>query len=1697
MKMKNIFRFVVTAVVIVSVILSSLIFVHAADTINASTPEELKAAFKNVTDGGTINITGDITMNEKIYRQYGNFKITGNGKVTWTSAQGLNLDACTVTIEGENLTLEQADSVAGSDDNYLIMLEKTNATAAKITINSGTYKGFFKYRNSDNASAINTLTINGGTFYQTNHLMFGLFAQRASLTVNDGEFIGNGTNQPLIWGNDVNNSVIIKGGTFKRNTTANGDKAFFMLIGNMKEVTIGNTDGTGPVIIQDGSADMFAYDRDSKSGFEFAINGGTFEHKGTGNIIGYNADCKFESKTTINGGKFKHSGTGSVIKTPARASKGAIAVNGATFEHNSSSPIFALSDKCNYTFNDLNITSDSAKELFNLNGEMEITVSNSNIKNKGPVIKIEKGPATIYKPNTTLTSTSGQAIIGDYVSYDTYPPRMLEMTYSKIGVYGAQTFISLTPGETYQLDVDCKPQNIFITPQVHIYYKQKGKTNYAKKLYVSTTDDNPTGTHISFKFTLPDDTVIAATDNIHIILSAELKEVGKIWYASASVKKVENNEAVGENLIPDPDFKNCPATLTTSKTATWSKTNSQIDIVATHITSEFKEPLPVANTPKMWEIGNRNQDYWGAISQEITIEGRKWYKFEMDYKAVNGANALIRIGVKAKNASSYTETDIASICYQYKLINVGTKYIMIFRPKDLYNGKNFRIYLGRNDSNHASNATAYFANVSLREDISSTDGAGEEYGENLLFNGNFEYGELGAINSDNVDVQLYGWKQLTNGEMFSTYNTVKLSDIPEDFFAVKNALTVQNAEGNVTLLETVEAGKQYIFSFNNKYDSKEEATPYIYAITKDGNKKITPIKVTKDIGGKYNTSILFEMPKNLVAEKNLRIGLEFSDTNIIGYFSDFALHVADKYLMASGDNIIEKADLKNVKSIPDYDYNKDESVWMKEGTFGTVAEKDNPGVEMVANEHFDIIAPKVLTVSGRNKDTYETTEGQNANIYQEVSVTAGKKYQLSFNAKWITKGRATDKACVEITYNKGGTWTVITPQVTESATEYKETYTFTAPADISSGDNLRVTIHISSAYVQGHFANFSLVEIDDAGNAISEEIIQNGDFTAETAKWNFSSGFSDKVFTDIPENYFSKVNSYKTGAVQFSNSDDYAMYRQHMMLEANTQYEMVYEHNFTDYVGEKVPYGIVYLFYYGDPDGDGELNSLNGSIGEKSTVPELNKCKQEKIDDYTTRTVFTTPENIRTHGEGNMYLYCYMRQGSAGYWGGCQLYKLDAEGNRISGNIMLNGDFGLGNVVWDTQKEMRALVVEKPTEDFLKKITDPAEMVTSKGTDTNSTYSADATVDAYKAYRFVGKKLDMNGEGVNPQVLYRSRKQNGKYVPMDVEVFYDSDRFVFEIDFTIPDDAIVVDGKADIRVQMTNGIKGKGYFTDLKLVERGKLINLAGKFKASSNNYQKSKYDEGVFIFYYDDKKFEDGDWSGELSQALNQLGAEKPGEIRGKVVNKNGEPLKNIKLLLTPGNRTAKTNANGEYRFTNVKPGTYQLFIVTESGTRLPVQVDLQIASSVISNIPVITVLTASEIETDLNSGGIEPYGALRGYLYDAKGKPMANVKVYIRDIGYVVTNKDGMFQFDKLPVGEFEIYSIMANGEEYIFRTVEIKEFTGTSVKLSLEGEGFNWWWLLLIIPAGLIGIAAIAGGTILVIVLVKKKKAKQLNN
>jgi hypothetical protein len=103
------------------------------------------------------------------------------------------------------------------------------------------------------------------------------------------------------------------------------------------------------------------------------------------------------------------------------------------------------------------------------------------------------------------------------------------------------------------------------------------------------------------------------------------------------------------------------------------------------------------------------------------------------------------------------------------------------------------------------------------------------------------------------------------------------------------------------------------------------------------------------------------------------------------------------------------------------------------------------------------------------------------------------------------------------------------------------------------------------------------------------------------------------------------------------------------------------------------------------------------------------------------------------------------------------------------------------------------------------------------------------------------------------------------------------------------------------------------------------------------------------------------------------------------------------------------------------------------------------------------------------------------------------------LRGFGEVKTDKDGNFTFSEVPVGKYELYTVLEDGSEYVFREVEVKENVDLAVKLKYDPqvetqsddeatESFNWIWI--VIACGVVVILA-AGATIFVVLKKKSKK------
>lgn len=803
----------------------------------------------------------------------------------------------------------------------------------------------------------------------------------------------------------------------------------------------------------------------------------------------------------------------------------------------------------------------------------------------------------------------------------------------------------------------------------------------------------------------------------------------------------------------------------------------------------------------------------------------------------------------------------------------------------------------------------------------------------------------------------------------------------------------------------------------------------------------------------FDASFAFSDPK--LYAYNAETGATYGE-NLIADITD-ATFYSDKVYQHPNNDYAGK---DNIMAAP-------ANMWCIDGQKNMITLSDIPKDYFVPSEGI----PHMVIFSGRNDNEGKGKEGR---IFQKVKLQANKKYQLSYNAKYAGTGIAGDKLGGQLEYYTDGSFKELTAVKTESQNEYKEIFNFTMPSDAASGSNFRFTFNYSSGFTSGYMANFELYEVDAKGNPVGANLFKNGDFSVGgISMWNKQGESYQFIVSEIPENFFSKTNPAKPNMVIYRNTSDYAQLMQMPMLKPNTTYEFSHTALHTDYAADKKPYSIVYEFYYNER-----------GVVENASIPK--ERIKETTNGAKTTMVFTTLENIRVKGDNNSIFRLYMRSDSAGYWGIVELYELDENGNRVGNNILLNPEFTCGTSAWQQSGDMTIRTVETPA-DFFESYSKPKEMIYSNGQSANQTYSQSVKVKAGKTYYYSGFYVNMNSVGVNPQIQYLST--NGTYKDLSAEIFYDSDRYFFEIAFNLPEDASINNGQADIRVQMNNLNKGKGYFAGLMLTEEGKYNNLLNDSAYSSSaNFEKMEYSSDVFVFYYDDEKFDDGDWSGERANNSFEV---KIGTLSGRVVDKNGMPVSGMKMKLMPGNIAVTTDVSGNYTFDNLKPQSYKLYLVENAESSL-FCLDIKIQKGISTFLPSI-VYDAEGGSTEIEEV-LPEYGMLKGFYYTKKGKTIAGAKIYLRNYGDVTTDDSGMFTFENVEPGEYELYTLLDNGEEYVLRTVKIEANKGIQIKvmepiIKENVKEDNNTWIIIVIVAG--SAILLTAAALIVVLIIKKKK------
>ena len=266
-------------------------------------------------------------------------------------------------------------------------------------------------------------------------------------------------------------------------------------------------------------------------------------------------------------------------------------------------------------------------------------------------------------------------------------------------------------------------------------------------------------------------------------------------------------------------------------------------------------------------------------------------------------------------------------------------------------------------------------------------------------------------------------------------------------------------------------------------------------------------------------------------------------------------------------------------------------------------------------------------------------------------------------------------------------------------------------------------------------------------------------------------------------------------------------------------------------------------------------------------------------------------------------------------------------------------------------------------------------------------------------------------------------------------------------------------------------------------------------------------YDLSKIIQYTDDSRFHDGVWwkPKDLANERDKGIA----VVKGIIKNQRNAALSGVKVCLSSKEEEyfTKTSASGRFQFLNIPAGFYELFTVDKDGTRYATDFFTNIASEEEYSLDIVCAQIDdywddADDADDAYDADYDEFtetvsvGSVKGNLYTPDRKPVNNCKIYMRNVGEIITDKEGYFEFIDVPVGSYDIYIIDAKGAEIILKTVIVKENIESQLKLKYEIEAqttdnvsnLSQFIYIALIGAG---VLLLVGGGIIVILIIKKKK------
>lgn len=192
-----------------------------------------------------------------------------------------------------------------------------------------------------------------------------------------------------------------------------------------------------------------------------------------------------------------------------------------------------------------------------------------------------------------------------------------------------------------------------------------------------------------------------------------------------------------------------------------------------------------------------------------------------------------------------------------------------------------------------------------------------------------------------------------------------------------------------------------------------------------------------------------------------------------------------------------------------------------------------------------------------------------------------------------------------------------------------------------------------------------------------------------------------------------------------------------------------------------------------------------------------------------------------------------------------------------------------------------------------------------------------------------------------------------------------------------------------------------------------------------------------------------------EFEQELAEDGATGNGAIVGRVVDAADQPVVGALLELSGADLRTATDADGNFAFSGVAPGLYDLEVQVPGGEDAHYAVTISADETNELQLK----LTADELDgdddsTDVGSGT----GSLSGTITDPEGNPLAGAKVELDGVdGETPTDANGDYLLEGLPAG---LFLVKAEAEGFVNRTIELQLAAGENYALDIvltpEGEG-----------------------------------------